>query len=134
MRKKNLNVKMEQSDIDQLGKLAKRSGYKTRSDFIRTQLQEQLNGKTKIMSKKTRDSKGRFAKKSDDLNNDGIVHGEEKDFKALKEKVDAFLFSIWLRIALASLIGFVLLFEKNFFYSGIAFGFAAREFLLAFKK
>ena len=31
-------------------------------------------------------------------------------------------------------IGLLLLLDKNIFYSGIAFGIAIREFLLAFKK
>ena len=42
--------------------------------------------------------------------------------------------SSWFKAAAIGGIGVLLLLDKNVFYSGIAFGFAVREFLLAFKK
>ena len=42
--------------------------------------------------------------------------------------------SSWFKAAAIGGIGVLLLLDKNVFYSGIAIGFAVREFLLAFKK
>ena len=52
MAKKNLSLKMEASEIAQIGKLAKRSGYKSTSDFVRTHLQGQLNNDVAVTTKK----------------------------------------------------------------------------------
>ena len=52
MAKKNLSLKMEASEIAQIGKLAKRSGYKNTSDFVRTHLQGQLNNDIAVTTKK----------------------------------------------------------------------------------
>ena len=50
------------------------------------------------------------------------------------EKIKDIVNSSWFKAAAVGGIGVLLLLDKNVFYSGIAFGFAAREFLLAFKK
>ena len=42
--------------------------------------------------------------------------------------------SSWFKAAAIGGIAILLLLDKNVFYSGIAFGFEAREFLFAFKK
>jgi len=50
--------------------------------------------------------------------------------KKIKDIVNSFCF----KAAAIGGICVLLLLDKNVFYSGIAFGFAVREFLLAFKK
>ena len=50
------------------------------------------------------------------------------------EKIKDIVNSSWFKSAAVGGIAVLLLLDKNVFYSGIAFGFAAREFLLAFKK
>ena len=50
------------------------------------------------------------------------------------EKIKDIVNSTWFKAAGIGLIATLLLFEKEVFYSGIAFGIAIREFLLAFKK
>lgn len=50
------------------------------------------------------------------------------------DKVKNIVNSSWFKAAAIGGIGVLLLLDKNVFYSGIAFGFAVREFLLAFKK
>lgn len=40
----------------------------------------------------------------------------------------------WFKAAVCGIIATLLLFESDIFYAGIAYGFAAREFLLAFKQ
>lgn len=52
MAKKNLSLKMEASEIAQIGKLAKRSGYKNTSEFVRTHLQGQLNNDIAVTTRK----------------------------------------------------------------------------------
>ena len=50
------------------------------------------------------------------------------------EKIKNIVNSSWFKAAAIGGVGVLLLLDKNVFYSGIAFGFAVREFLLAFKK
>lgn len=50
------------------------------------------------------------------------------------EKIKEIVNASWFRAALLGLVGLFLLFDKDVFYSGIAFGIALREFFLAFKK
>tara|TARA_S200002703_G_C3787856_1_gene243021 strand:+ start:1325 stop:1480 length:156 start_codon:yes stop_codon:yes gene_type:complete len=50
------------------------------------------------------------------------------------EKIKDVVNSNWFKAAAVAGIGTLLIFEKQLFYSGIAFGIAIREFLLAFKK
>ena len=50
------------------------------------------------------------------------------------QKVKDIVNSSWFKAAAIGGVGVLLLLDKNVFYSGIAFGFAVREFLLAFKK
>ena len=50
------------------------------------------------------------------------------------EKVKMIINSAWFRAALGGAVGVALLVKGEMFYSGIAFGVGAREFLLAFKK
>jgi len=50
------------------------------------------------------------------------------------DKVKNIVNSSWFKAAAIGGIGVLLLLDKNVFYSGIAFGFAVREFLLIFKK
>jgi hypothetical protein len=49
-------------------------------------------------------------------------------------KIKDIVNSSWFKAAAIGGIGVLLILDKDIFYSGIAFGFAAREFLLAFKK
>ena len=49
------------------------------------------------------------------------------------EQVLKIVNSSWFKAAAIGLVGIVLIAEKHLFYSGIAFGFAAREFLLSLK-
>lgn len=50
--------------------------------------------------------------------------------EAIKKIVNA----SWFKSALLALVGLFLLFDKDIFYSGIAFGIALREIFFAFKK
>lgn len=50
------------------------------------------------------------------------------------EKLKTIINSSWFRAALAGGVGVALLVKGEMFYSGIAFGVGAREFLLAFRK
>tara|TARA_Y100000389_G_C17177768_1_gene372419 strand:+ start:194 stop:349 length:156 start_codon:yes stop_codon:yes gene_type:complete len=50
------------------------------------------------------------------------------------EKIKNVVNSSWFKAAAIGGVGVLLLLDKNVFYSGIAFGMAVREFLLAFKK
>ena len=50
------------------------------------------------------------------------------------EKIKDIVNSSWFKAAAVGGIGVLLILDKNVFYSGIAFGIAVREFLLAFKK
>ena len=50
------------------------------------------------------------------------------------KKIKDIVNSSWFKAAAIGGIGVLLLLDKNVFYSGIAIGFAVREFLLAFKK
>ena len=50
------------------------------------------------------------------------------------EKIKNVVNSSWFTAAAIGGVGVLLLLDKNVFYSGIAFGMAVREFLLAFKK
>ena len=50
------------------------------------------------------------------------------------DKIKIIVNSSWFIAAAIGGIGLLLLLDKNIFYSGIAFGIAIREFLLAFKK
>jgi len=50
--------------------------------------------------------------------------------EAIKKIVNA----SWFKAGLLGLIGLFLLFDKDIFYSGIAFGVGFRELFLAFKK
>ncbi len=50
------------------------------------------------------------------------------------DKVKNIVNSSWFKAAAIGGIGVLLLLDKNVFYSGIAFGFAVREFFLIFKK
>ena len=49
------------------------------------------------------------------------------------EQLKKVINSSWVKSAAISLIGVVMISEGHVFYSGIAFGFAAREFLLMLK-
>tara|TARA_Y100000389_G_scaffold68214_2_gene64662 strand:+ start:127 stop:282 length:156 start_codon:yes stop_codon:yes gene_type:complete len=50
------------------------------------------------------------------------------------KKIKDIVNSSWFKAAAIGGIGILLLLDKDIFYSGIAFGFAVREFLLSFKK
>ena len=50
------------------------------------------------------------------------------------KKIKDIVNSSWFKAAAIGSIGILLLLDKDIFYSGIAFGFAVREFLLSFKK
>ena len=49
------------------------------------------------------------------------------------KKVMKIVNSSWFKSAVIGIVGIILLAEGHAFYSGIAFGFAAREFLLSLK-
>ena len=49
------------------------------------------------------------------------------------EKVVKIVNSSWFKSAVIGVLGVILIAEGHSFYSGIAFGFAAREFLLSLK-
>ena len=49
------------------------------------------------------------------------------------EQVLKIVNSSWFKAAAIGLVGIVLIAEKHLLYSGIAFGFAVREFLLSLK-
>ena len=50
------------------------------------------------------------------------------------KKIKDIVNSSWFKAAAIGGIGVLLLLDKNVFYSGIAFGFAVREFLLVLKQ
>ena len=50
------------------------------------------------------------------------------------QKIKEIVNAGWFKAAVCGIIATLLLFESDIFYAGIAYGFAAREFLLAFKK
>jgi len=50
------------------------------------------------------------------------------------EKIKDIVNSSWFKAAAVAGIGILLLLEKHPLYAGVAFGFAIREILLAFKK
>tara|TARA_B100000900_G_scaffold416279_1_gene451004 strand:+ start:14800 stop:14958 length:159 start_codon:yes stop_codon:yes gene_type:complete len=52
----------------------------------------------------------------------------------MKEKIVSIVNRSWFKAALAGAVATLLLFDKDIFYAGIGYGYAIREFFLAFKK
>jgi hypothetical protein len=50
------------------------------------------------------------------------------------QKIKSIVNASWFKAAVCGIIATLLLFESDIFYAGIAYGFAAREFLIGLKK
>lgn len=52
----------------------------------------------------------------------------------MKEKIVEIVNKAWFKSAVAGAVATLLLFDGDVFYAGIGYGYAIREFFLAFKK